>query len=70
MPKHDHDLKQARTWALIARDHVADLVEALHGTGEPEEDDVLFLVDQAQSAVGKTRSFAQKHYEAKEAADG
>lgn len=68
MAKHDHDLKQARTWALIARDNAADALEALDD-GEDAEG-ILFLLDQVQSAVGKARSFVQKDYAAKEAADG
>lgn len=58
----DLELRRARTWALNARETIDDLFEAL---GEPEtldRDEALFLCDEAQSAVSKTRAHVQKHF--------
>lgn len=68
MAARNRDLQQAKMWALIAADNVQDAREALDDG--KTEDEVLFLLDQIQSAVSKTRSFVQKHHEASEGDDG
>lgn len=62
-----HELRQAAVWASRAKSHAEALAGAIGqvfegADAEEDEEEILYLLDQAQSAIGKARAFVQKHY--------